>query len=347
MEKDLISIVIPAYNAAAFVAKTLDSILVQTYHNFEVVIINDGSKDNTLEILKHYAAKDDRIRVFSQENGGVSAARNTALTKIRGKYITYIDADDSVPPTALADLYALMAEDVDMVVGSHDEIRIGKRPHIEKVNTIKAEELEDKFRQFDPVVWWPWGKLFRASIIFDNHLTYDTNITFGEDHIFNLLYGKYMTGKVVVTDKVVYNYHYIRGGLCSKYYPNMNELQKYVYYKIEDFFGGHDKTPYEIRVHYSGAYLKGLVDYYAAWCSFGNAVEKVKESFEMYADIIDDFTIKEFFSEEEFVFYKQGDFRALTKDYILKNPKRTIFRKGKRTVRRTLELGQRIFLKRI
>ena len=100
---ELISIVIPAYNAAAFISKTLDTILNQTYKNFEVVVINDGSKDNTLDILKEYEKTDSRIRVFSQENGGVSAARNTALTKIKGQYITYIYADDSVPPTALED----------------------------------------------------------------------------------------------------------------------------------------------------------------------------------------------------------------------------------------------------
>ena len=344
---DLISIVIPAYNAAAFIAKTLDTILAQTYKDFEVIIINDGSKDNTLEIIESYAKKDSRIRVFSQENGGVSAARNTALTKVRGKYITYIDADDSVPPTALEDLISLMGEDVDFVVGSHDEIRIGKKHHIEKVKTLRADELEERFREYDPVVWWPWGKLYRASVILDNNLSYDTNITFGEDHIFNLLYGKHIKGKVVVSDKIVYNYHYIRGGLCSKYYPNMNELQKYVYYKIEDFFGSHEETPYPIRVHYSGAYLKGLVDYYAAWLGFSSAVSKVKESFEMYSDIIDDYTVKEFFTEEQFAFYKQGDFKSLTKDYIIKNPKRTIIRKGKRSVRRFLELQQRIFLKRI
>ena len=343
---DLISVVIPAYNAAAFISKTLDTVLKQTYKNFEVIIVNDGSKDNTLDIIKEYEKKDNRIRVFSQENGGVSAARNTALTKVKGKYITYVDADDSLPSDAFETLISFMAEDVDLVVGSHDEVRIGKRHHLERPKTIEGKDIPGRFREYDPVVWWPWGKLYRTSIILDNKLSYDTNITFGEDHIFNLLYAKYIKGKVIVTDKVVYNYHYIRGGLCSKYYPNMNELQIYVYYKIEDFFGGRDTTPYPIRVHYSGAYLKGLVDYYAAWLPFNKAVEKVKESFEMYAHIIDDYTIKEFFTEEEFGFYKSGDYKALTKDYIIKNPKRTIFRKGKRTVRRFLELQQKIFLKR-
>ena len=344
---ELISIVIPAYNAAAFIAKTLDSILAQTYKDFEVVVINDGSKDNTLEILKEYEKKDSRIHVFSQENGGVSAARNTALTKIKGKYITYIDADDSVPPTALEDLISLMDDGVDLVVGSHDEVRIGKRHHLDTPLVIEGKDIPERFREYDPVVWWPWGKLFRASIIFDNNLKYDTNITFGEDHIFNLLYAKYIKGKVIVTDKVVYNYHYIRGGLCSKYYPNMNELQKYVYLEIEKFFDGHDTTPYPIRVHYSGAYLKGLVDYYAAWLKFPEAVGKVKESFEMYSDITDEYTLKEFFTPEEYAFIEKGDFASFTRLYIKNNPRKTTIRKYRRYIRRALEFGQKVFLKRL
>ncbi len=346
MRNELISIVIPAYNAAAFIGKTLDTILKQTYKNFEVVIINDGSKDNTLEILKEYEKKDERIRVFSQENGGVSAARNTALTKIRGEYITYIDADDSVPPTALEDLLSLMDDGVDLVVGSHSEVRIGKRPHLETPKIIEGKDIYERFEEYDPVVWWPWGKLFRASIILDNKLQYDTNITFGEDHIFNLLYGKYIKGKVVVTDKIVYNYHYIRGGLCSKYYPNMNELQKYVYIEIENFFGGHETTPYHIRVHYSGAYLKGLVDYYAAWLKFGDAVQKVRESFDMYSDITDEFTLKKYFTEDEYALIEKNDYAGFTRLYIKNNPRKTTVRKYRRLVRRTLEFGQKVFLKR-
>ncbi len=251
-----------------------------------------------------------------------------------------------MPPTALEDLISLMDEDVDLVVGSHNEVRIGMHPHLEKPNIIEGREIPERFREYDSVVWWPWGKLFRAGIILDNNLSYDTNITFGEDHIFNLLYGKYIKGKVVVTDKIVYNYHYIRGGLCSKYYPDMNALQKYVYIEIENFFGGHGSTPYPIRQRYSGAYLKGLVDYYAAWLKFGDAVQKIKESFDMYSDITDEDTLKEFFTSEEYAYIEKGDFAAFTKLYIKNNPRKTTVRKYRRFVRRALERGQKVFLKR-
>ena len=153
--EDLISIVIPAYNAEAFIANTLDTILRQTYPHFEVVIVNDGSRDNTLDIVNNYAKKDSRIRVFTQENGGVSAARNTALQHVKGKYLTYVDSDDTVPENALYDMVSLMADDVDMVVASHNDVHLKKKPYIEKVRAFTPQQIQDEFIEFDSVMWWP------------------------------------------------------------------------------------------------------------------------------------------------------------------------------------------------
>lgn len=341
----MVSIVIPAYNAAAFVENCINTILNQEYQDFEIVIVNDGSTDNTLEILENFAKQDSRINVISQENGGVSAARNTALKHIKGEFITYVDADDSVPPNHLKDLVELMSDDVDLVVGSHNEVRFNKTPHLEIVNEIPASEIPERFREFDRVVWWPWGKLFRASVIKDNNLTYDVNITFGEDHIFNLLYGKYMTGKTIVTDKIVYNYHYIRGGLCSKFYQNMDELQKYVYLKIADFFGGVESTPKKYHNLYVGSYLKGNVEYYIAWQSYSKAKASLEQCFNTYEELLNDELLHEYFTDKQFEYIKSKDYGALIKDYTLRNPKQTVWRKLRRTVRRTLELGQKIIVK--
>lgn len=347
MEKGKISIIMPAYNAAAFIEKCVSSILKQTYKNFEIIIVNDGSKDNTLEIINSLAKNDERVKPYSQENGGVSAARNTALSKITGEFVTCVDADDSLPETALEDMLSCMEDGVDFVIGSHTEIRILREEHIEEEKVFTKEETFSKFKEFDSVNWWPWGKLFKAEIIKKHNMKYDTNMTFGEDHIFNLLYARYITGKAFVTSKNVYNYHSIRGGLCSKYYPQMNEFQKYTLLRMADFFGGIESFPYEYKSFYAGSYLKGLVEYYCAWLSRENAAERIENSFNLFSDILDENILKEYFTNEQCSLINKNQYFEFTKDFIKKNPRQTLWRKFRRSVRRFLELLQRIFLKRL
>lgn len=344
--ESLISIVIPAYNAGAFIKNCLNSILNQSYKNFEVIAVNDGSKDNTLEILEEYAKRDSRIKPFTQENGGVSSARNKGLENANGEFITFVDADDSIPENALSDLVSLMSEDIDFVVGSHYEIRFSAVPHIEEVKLFSKEEINSDFINFDKVIWWPWGKLYRADIIRNNNLRYDTQMTFGEDHIFNLLYSKHITGKALISDKIVYNYHFIRGGLASKYYENMNAFQKYIMLKIADYFGGIDSMPYEYKKHYCSNNLVEMVNYYCAWCSYSNAVRNIEKTFEIFSDVSDDEILSSSFTAEQTAMIKSGDFNAFTKNYIKNNPKKTLWRKVRRTVRRFLEFQQKIFLGR-
>lgn len=342
-----ISVIIPAYNAGAFIEGCINSVLNQTYQDFEIIVVNDGSTDNTLEILNRLAERDKRIKVISQQNGGVSAARNTALKYASGEFITYVDADDSVPNDGFENMMSLMNDDVDMVVCSHNEVRIGMKPHLEAPAIYNGpEEITEGFKEYDSVVWWPWGKLLRRRIISDNNLQYDTNITFGEDHIFNLLFAKYIKGKVIVSEKIAYNYHYIRGGLCSKYYDNMDLLQKYVYIKIADYFGGLDCIPRKHQEYYVGSYLRGCVEYYLAWLPKSKADKKMPQCFKVYEDICDDNILKKYFTEKQFNYIKEGKFSEFNSDFIKCNPRKTLWRKVRRAVRKFLEMLQKIFLKR-
>ena len=98
MTEPLISIVIPVYNAEKYLRACLDSVLAQTYKNWEAICVNDGSSDNSAKILEEYAAKDARFHIINQQNSGVSTARNTGLRQTTGKYIYFMDADDIVSP---------------------------------------------------------------------------------------------------------------------------------------------------------------------------------------------------------------------------------------------------------
>ena len=111
----LISIIVPVYNTAQWLRRCLDSICAQSYRNLEILCVNDGSTDNSAEILAEYAAKDARIRVFTQENAGLSAARNTALEHATGEWVTGVDSDDYLAPDAVEHAVEQIQEGVDMV----------------------------------------------------------------------------------------------------------------------------------------------------------------------------------------------------------------------------------------
>ena len=110
MNNNLVSIITPLYNGERFVGQTIESVLAQTYTDWEMIIINDGSTDNSLSVAESYAAKDPRIHVFSQPNGGCAAARNHGLREATGRYYAFLDSDDYWDPTFLEEQLAFMAE---------------------------------------------------------------------------------------------------------------------------------------------------------------------------------------------------------------------------------------------
>lgn len=110
----LYSIIVPVYNAETTLHRCIDSILAQTEPNFELILVNDGSKDSSASIIDEYASLDKRIKVLHKVNGGVSSARNLGLSIIRGKYVTFIDSDDFVSPDYLS---SFNDENADLVIG--------------------------------------------------------------------------------------------------------------------------------------------------------------------------------------------------------------------------------------
>lgn len=331
-----ISVVIPAYNASEYIENCINSLLEQSYGKLEIIVVNDGSKDNTLEILNRFAKKDERIIIVDKENGGVSSARNEGLKRATGEYVTFVDADDTCPKDAIKNMISLMRDDVDLVVCSHNEIRISSRSHLHEDKEITREELNERFRELDRVIWWPWGKLFRRSVIENNSLGYDTSLCYGEDHIFNIVFAKHMSGRAVISSKIAYNYHYMRGGLASRYYPDMHKLQKYIYGYIVDFFGGEENMPEKYRGLYSNSYLRGAVEYYLINLKLDEACDKIKECFEVYEDVIYQDTIGDYFTPDQLALAKDNEWRRFAISYMKSKPKETVLRKIKSDVKAML-----------
>lgn len=335
-EMKLISVIIPAYNVGEYIERCIFSILGQTYKRFEIIIVDDGSTDDTMDIVNKISLQHDNIYLVSQANSGVSAARNKALEYAHGDFIVMVDADDDMPETALETMINLMTDEVDLVIGSHNEINIFKNPKIHNFEYFEKDDLEDCFDKFDHMIWYPWAKMFRRCIIFENDLRFDTNTGYGEDHIFNLAYAKAMKGAAVSTNVVVYNY-YIRKGVCTRYYPDMNQLQLYVLNNVLRFWGNPEKKQ-KYRIYYTGCYLTGCIYYYIAWCSISEATTKIKETFQIYEKMLDEQILNSFFSKIQRKFISNEDFERLLISYIIKNPKGTVGRKVKRNIKSFLKL---------
>ena len=227
----MISIIVPIYKAEQYIHRCIDSILSQSYTDFELLLIDDGSPDGCGAICDAYAVKDSRVRVFHKENRGVSSARNLGIAHAQGEWITFIDADDYVHPDFLFSLYA--QHDADLIVGSFqlvgsDESWDGILPN-EKYG---REVLKDKLFKsaFTPNHRAPWGKLYRRDIIVDNHILYDSKVTLSEDWLFTLEYFQY-TQSIRTIDAP---YYYYERGNVDGLSQNSRYFEEY-FYAMERF----------------------------------------------------------------------------------------------------------------
>ena len=169
-----ISVIVPVYNTEKYLHRCIDSILSQTFTDFELLLIDDGSKDSSGVICDEYAAKDSRVRVFHKENGGVSSARNLGLDNAKGDRITFVDADDWVENKYIENLFEKSLGDVDLVF-SYATIYNGCSSYKENYPSriIEACDLDLLFKEND--LHWhtsPWAKLYRRYLIELNNIRF-------------------------------------------------------------------------------------------------------------------------------------------------------------------------------
>jgi glycosyltransferase involved in cell wall biosynthesis len=186
-----ISVIVPIYNVEQYLCKCLDSILNQTFTDFELLLIDDGSPDKSGQICDEYAQKDSRIRVFHKENGGVSSARNFGLDNAQGKWIAFIDSDDWVDNTYLEHL---LKGDEDVELRVMGLMRQNSRMKWKKEIPHKKIFLIDDFWKYyklyldSSIIGGPVLKLFLLSILNRINIRFDLSLSYGEDAIFSLRY---------------------------------------------------------------------------------------------------------------------------------------------------------------
>ena len=229
-----LSVIMPCYNSALYLGACLDSVLAQTMADFELIAVDDGSRDDTLRIAREYAARDERVKVLHQENSGVSAARNLALDKAQGEWITFVDSDDLLPPDAFEIMLSAAKDNVDMVVCAHETFDEQGRKQPEIPQTRWMDQTGNKQKRAvclrliegDSVLNIMCNKLHRRALIEREHLRLNPSVRIAEDALFNLEAALAGSG-IAYLNRVTYRYrthsasamHTQQGGEFKRHEP--------------------------------------------------------------------------------------------------------------------------------
>lgn len=210
-----VSVIVPVFNAERYLAQALESVVSQTFNDLEIVCVNDGSTDGSARILAEYAARDARMLVIEQPNGGLSSARNRGLESVRGDYVAFLDSDDYYEPTMIEKLYARCAEaDADVgiakiryiytesgrAIDANWSLRMDMVPETRPFN--RADMEGRLFRFITPAVW---SKMFRRAFLLDHGLRFVENLKRAEDVAFTYT-ALVLADKIVVVDEPLVNY---------------------------------------------------------------------------------------------------------------------------------------------
>lgn len=208
-----ISIIVPVYNTSKFLEKCIQSILNQSFKDYELLLVDDGSTDQSGLICDQFAEKDNRVIVFHKQNGGVDSARNLGIDKARGEYYYFVDSDDELLPGCLETLISGMkTSDIDLVIGGYIYSRNGVNDELpQKAPTdrifTRNETMEELLLPKFQSLGMPWTNLYKASIIHENKLLFNKDIHTIDDRVFMVSYICAMKGKAYHTTKPIYIYN--------------------------------------------------------------------------------------------------------------------------------------------
>lgn len=267
--KPKISVIIPVYNAQNHLAKCIDSLIVQSYCNLEIILIDDGSTDNSPTICDSYAGKDDRIVVVHKKNAGVSEARNTGIRYSTGEYICFLDSDDFVEKDLIEDAVRnALIHQCDIVVWGFYADYLDKKGQLVKTvvyeTPVNGKYSQENFKclpldyQFINCMGYVWNKMYDVNIIKKSHALFDRDVSIGEDLLFNS--AVLAVSQSMIFLKKPYN-HYVQrsnNSLGKKYYPNYIEIKMKILNALNNLLNAWEVEPAKIKRLISNFNLKVL-----------------------------------------------------------------------------------------
>lgn len=201
--KKKVSIIVPIYNSEKYIKSCVESLINQTYHNIEILLVDDGSKDNSFNICSDFT--DNRIKIYKKDNGGVSSARNFGLQKATGYYVTFVDSDDLVEKDYVDFLVKAISDDgVDLSICNFYSHTKNKNEFL--VDIISQEETFYNILNDTRYSGYVWNKLYKLNIIRENKLSFNEKISVCEDFLFNCYYISYIK-RVAYVDSQLYWYN--------------------------------------------------------------------------------------------------------------------------------------------
>lgn len=270
-DRPLISFVVPVYNSERYIDKCINSILNQTVGDFEIIIIDDGSKDNSFKKCKKYQNENKNVKVFSQRNQGVSVARNNGLSKSNGEWIIFVDSDDEIVPdyieTALPYInnykYDLIIFDYGISGKEYNNISSKLYSEVylknESIELLKCvftnENLNNNWGNVS--LRSPWAKIYRKSLLNKEEIVFIQKVKMGEDLLFNInVYLK--ANKICYVKKVVYIVNERNDSVSRSYISNMDEVDR-IFYEVLNELLLKFNLPNEIRTLYYREALVGIM----------------------------------------------------------------------------------------
>lgn len=236
-----VSIIVPVFNVESHVARTIESLLMQTFNDSELILINDGSTDDSLKVCQRYEEKDSRIIIIDRPNQGSGIARNNGLKAAQGDYVYFVDADDYVEVDLLKDNLAIAEKNkADLVVFGHfDEVISAKGKIKRKENRPDHQDMPTQrdFRinfgeYYHSNADVLWNKLYKREFLTDHNILF-TNQKVGEDALFNILVYKDIK-RVFFNPKVYHHYVYREGSAVHSYHPTRFEYEYQVSKGLEE-----------------------------------------------------------------------------------------------------------------
>lgn len=286
MDRPLISVLIPAYNAEKYIEHCLKSVCGQTYDNLEIIVINDGSTDRTGEIADKIAEKDDRIDVIHQENAGVATTRNRLIERSRGEYILQVDADDYIDKNTVEILLECAEKaDADMAVCTHEEGDEQNFSFPDNDNSgmeiLSGEKRFEKLfgsNKLDFIV--PWGKIYNRKIF--TGLKYPDGKIHEDEYLAHILMDR--SERIVFLDRTLFYYRVERKGITKSYFSLKRLDCVPALLKRNRFF--EEKGSYDnLKLCYFDFLKRFQYFYYGIKYHYPDRKDTAKDLYEEYADV--------------------------------------------------------------